>query len=965
MFKRIGLGGKLGLAFLVIAGLPAIAGLLALTDLLVLSRRQSEVLKQTTPAIVTVRGMAEESTRIVAIAPELAEVSTQAAREQRAEFLETQVEALSQRLERLDQDNAFDAAEIRASVETVSKAVSQLDVLVQQRISQANTLTEKLSVNLETAENLVDMADTLVANAEMSTTAVVTSLYGLEGETNVQTDPTETLDKLIEVDLFQLAQMFELRSRSAEIGLLINRIANARHERELQEVRDSLVSRLPIVSRRIEAIRDPGRQAQAKSLLAQLSSVVNGRNDLFQLRSNLLKSDLSILRLKSELQNAALLLGDQVAAVSDQAQFAVVETGDAISKSISKAQQRNALAAAVGFLLSIAMLWFFVRGHVVRRLDHVSDAMNTLASGNLDRQVPTGGQDEIARMEEAVEVFRQQAIANRELEIERDRSALELLEHRNNLQRMVDDQTEMLRREVTAHEHARHEAEAADRAKSEFLAMMSHEIRTPMNGVLGMLRSLSDDTLTPIQTDRLRAALASGQNLLKILNGILDYSKLESTSLTSEDVAFSVRDLVSDIVVLMRPSADEKGLHLWLDVPKNLPSAVRGDVAKLRQILFNLLSNAVKFTDDGEVILRVRGEDSGANRYSVTFEVSDTGNGISPAAKQRVFAAFEQEGPETMRRFGGTGLGLTISKRFADVIGARLSVESAKNIGSVFSLALTLDKCDPAELPPEADQFQLALADVALTILVVEDNEINQMVAQGYLERMGHTCMCVSTAEEAIDQLQFKPFDLVLMDFNLPGMSGPDAIRLIRASDRPELAQIPILGISAHVQDDQIESHLAIGMNGFVAKPVSPVRLSKALNSIKEGRRGDIYFSARQSGHFTTLEENVANALAQNERDLGKDQAVLLAEMFRSSLAPLVEDLRFAETPAVRKSIAHKAKSAAGNFGVHHMIELLSDIEKSAAHPKDYNEKVGALSMMVKELEQVLQHATATLERPI
>ncbi|WP_264214034.1 TMAO reductase system sensor histidine kinase/response regulator TorS [Leisingera thetidis] len=959
MLEKLGLGGKLSLAFIVIAGLPTIAGILGLVELRGLARRQAEVISQTIPAIAEVRGMAEESTRIIAIAPELAAVTSQAERANRAQFLSDQVEALTRRLDALERGGITGSSRLRATVTDAARVLALLDELVETRIALRSGFKQLADRNLTAANDLLSMADTLVANAEMGTTAVISSLYSPGTSPVEEQARIDMLDKLIEVDLFQLGLMFELRSQTAEIGLLINRIEEAANDAELEAVEAALISRLEIVYRRIKAIRDPGRRQQAESYAALLRALPESNTGLFGLRSRILSTEERITALKQDLQNTALRLGDEASAVADQAQARAISSGNAAAADIQRAQLRNGFAAISGFLLSLAVLWFYVRGSITRRLNQLAGTMAALMRGQLDHPVRPRGQDEIARMEAAVEVFRQQALDKLELEKVRDRNERELREHRNNLQSLVAEQTDRLREEVEAHDEARQKAEAADQAKSEFLAMMSHEIRTPMNGVLGMLRSLSDEGLPPRQMERLRVALVSGQNLLKILNDILDYSKIESGALEREDVTFSLRGLINDIVVLLRPGADSKGIHLWLDAPEALPDLVEGDAAKLRQILFNLLSNALKFTDEGEVILRVRTNGNAEGSLWITFEVSDTGKGISEDAKARIFEAFEQEDTDTARKFGGTGLGLAISRHFAQTIGARLSLESTKNVGSVFTLSVELAPGDPADLEPEDPPIPVRPSGPALSVLVVEDNEINQMVAQGYLERMGHSCQCVASAEEALALLPDAQFNLVLMDVNLPGISGTEATRRLRAMPDPRLSKMPVIGISAHVQEEQIETHLQAGMNGFVAKPVSPERLAKALQSVTQGREGEVYLSARQASSERDGHASLLRQMQENIQDLGAGQAFEIAVIFQQELPRSIDRMNAAQAAQDLARLAreaHRAKGAASSFGQRDLAGLLASLEEAAANGRRTAaaERLGRLNTLAPQVLEAL-----------
>lgn len=941
MIAKTGLGARLLAAFLLIAGFPALAAIFGWIELRDVARSQSELFNSTLPVLSDMRGFTEESARIIAVAPELAAVDNEEQRRDRAAYLDRQVVALTTRLERSEQQGGPSTDALNTAVGDVAARIRTLDVLVRDRLALQQAQSVALNQVLAATTELLGMADTLVANAEMGTSAVISNLYEFETGDAVQADRLGTLDKLIEVDLFQLGLMFELRSRTAEIGLLINRLPGLRSNNDLELVRANLRNRFAIAERRVAAIRDPGRLEQARSLLGVIRPLIaedTTGNDLFSKTADILQTEQRIDDAQVALGVAAGRLDAAATDLAEIMQVRATQAGADAEAAIQITQWRGAGAAVLALFLSLAVLWFYVRGNVSRRLDRLSTMMRRLVAGQLDMQVRPEGSDEIAHMEHAVEVFREQALANRDLELQRSRNEAELLRHRNELQELVEEQTEQLRGEVAAHADARHKAESADRAKSEFLAMMSHEIRTPMNGVLGMLRSLSAETLGEGQRDKVQAAQASGENLLTILNDILTYSKSEISQSVLEPVVFDLKQLLHDMVTLLEPGAREKGIHLWLDCPETVPTVLNGDMAKLRQILFNLLSNALKFTEDGEVVLRVRCLDRSDVQANLVFEISDTGRGINPIARQRVFEAFEQEDGLTARKYGGTGLGLAICRKFSDVIGGVLNVESTPNVGSVFSLRVAFNLAEESDLPAESlDWHAPGLTEHRFRALVVEDHKVNQLVAQSYLERMGHDVVCVSTAEQALELLDQEKFDVVLMDVSLPGLSGTEATRKIRAGESEGNTRLPVIGLSAHVEEGQITEQLDAGMDGFVAKPVSPERLAAALAEVMNGRRRVVFLSARSANWE---EPSAKNILRDSVADLGTDYAIEMANLYLDQLAT---DLAALEASCERENfelaakLAHRMKGSACNFDLPDFFRELEELERHLKEGKTDN----------------------------
>ena len=911
--SRASLGRMLLMAFLVIAGLPAVTGIFGWFKLQEVARNQTTVVTEAIPAIAEVRGFTAESSRIVAVAPELAAVTTEAARRERAAFLFAQVDALTRRVARYESTGNVAPAGLAQAEANVRDSIALLDQLVKDRLDASEAQSARLRAGLLATTELLEIADTLVANAQMGTVAAISNLYDLESTGIATGTRLDTLDKLIEVDLFRQGLMAEMRSHIGEIGLLLNRIVTAQSQEELGRLQISLKERLDIVTRRILSVNDPTRAKRALTLLQMIRPSATpppDAEDILNLTKGVLDLNRLIAAAQGRVNAAAMQLDTEAQALADQITARAVGAGDEATGAIRVTQQLYAWGSVAALLISLAVVWFYVRGNITRRLGALSGTMARLAQGQaVDRIVPQGI-DEIAEMEAAAEVFRLQGIENHALAAERDQTLAELRRHQLELQLLVAEQTRQLRGEVSAHAEARQRAEAADRAKSEFLAMMSHEIRTPMNGVLGMLRSLGQDGLTPRQQRQLRAAHASGEGLMTILNDILDYSKIEAGADILRNVTFSPGDLLRDIADLMAPSAQEKALALHLELPLDGPVAVIGDMGKLRQILFNLVSNAIKFTEKGEIRVTVAAREP-EDRPELTFTIKDTGKGISDAAQDRVFGAFEQEDAQTARQYGGTGLGLAICKRFADAMGARLSLHSRAGEGSTFTLVAHFLRGDPADLPAALPVRTTLPSLRGLRALVVEDNDINQMVMQTYLDDLGLVVTVVASAEAAFEALKDGRFDVILMDVNLPGMSGTAATRRIRAMDHRQIAALPIIGVSAHVQEADVRENLAAGMSAVLAKPLSPEALHAAL-----------------SAHVPQ-----AHPLTSLAKDIGDDRAAALTRVFLDalpkSLAKLNSAAKSQDFVALARA-AHQLKGASGNFELQTLTAHLAQLERLA-----------------------------------
>ena len=381
---------------------------------------------------------------------------------------------------------------------------------------------------------------------------------------------------------------------------------------------------------------------------------------------------------------------------------------------------------------------------------------------------------------------------------------------------------------------ARVGAEAASAAKSQFYANMSHELRTPMNAILGMIDAALARASDPIILDCLHTAKGAGGLLLTLLNDLLDSAKIESGTLELKPAPFSLRRMLEDVVRTLSARASEKGLSLHHRIPDQLPDGLVGDRIRLQQVLFNLAENALKFTDRGDVEIRVRVVSQDVEAF-LAFAVQDTGIGIPPADRDRLFQPFTQADASATRRFGGTGLGLSICKHLVEMMGGRIWVESEVGEGSTFHFTVRLPFAKEFAGDSEALAIVPTTAVARLRILLADDNPANQKVATHFLQGRGHIVELAENGQQAVCLSAENCYDLILMDVQMPEMDGLEATSAIRHREAGG-RRVPIIAVTAHASSRDRDRCLAAGMDGYLSKPINIREMIGLIENLAGGK---------------------------------------------------------------------------------------------------------------------------------
>ncbi|WP_317919021.1 TMAO reductase system sensor histidine kinase/response regulator TorS [Vibrio sp. MACH09] len=952
------IGRKLLLSFASMAGLLILAVAIGTSGFSFVAQTERKVVDSAMPAMIQAREVSEHSTRILSSVRYLADVKTETGRQQVGRQMVSELELLLNNIKELG-DKPFDIDvldTLEERVQSVIDTIADLGVVVEKKLNFERQISIQVDEMRIFADELETLTRTQVSNTSTIAVANVTHIYDLVDKGNKEQVYT-ALDNLIEVDLDLSERLHELHLLAFRMLTQIEESKTVTDFDRILQLSSEFNSNLNIMKRRILSVEDPTRSEQMKELVDKL--VIRQR--VFDLLEQRYKNAQNVERLKEQSLTQFSELNQTVNLLVDESNADTASAVEDVNQTLIYAKWSLVVLSLLGLISVSFILWNVVYLSVIKKLHEYSDAIRSVARGELDFSLKIKGKDELAEMGRAIVTARDTA---EQLQIVAKSEAvakLELEQHKEHLEETVTERTKQLRnandrlnQEVQKHALARSEAEQANRAKTAFLSTMSHEIRTPMNGVLGTATLLKSTSLNSKQSYYVDVINRSGSALLAILNDVLDYSKIEAGRLEIRQEVFSLSDVVTDIYQLMESRAIEKGLGFYKHIESDLAGSWIGDPNRISQVLNNLVGNAIKFTSTGEVELYVSLDPQDPQR--VIFEITDSGIGINEEEQKLLFDAFSQVGSEKAK-LGGTGLGLAISKKIVIAMRGDINVDSEPGQGSRFWFSIPLDKTSETISKPSTKSK--ATNRLKAKVFMVEDNPVNCLVAEGFLSNAGHNTVIAEDGAHAEQLFKQQPFDIALLDINLPDCNGVELMKNLRAMEkqlRPDSQPIPMVAVSAHVFNEEVEEYLAAGFDAYLPKPINKQNLLDLVQACIEER--DLLLPQMvQETSDTQSSVNLA-VIEEDRLALGDEKICQLITLFDNSSHDILSQMEQAEQQAdflLVKQLAHKLKGSAGSMGMNELHQLCLEIESNSDPIAQYQQNRDKLFNVLEQSIRVVR----------